>query len=383
VSTANGVNIAGQAAANGAESNLEHCSMAGAIARVRKSKRVTVSAKGILSTGSVAGDPRMKTMIVTPLHGKTFGAIVTGLDLRTLDDDAFAELHAVFLKYGLLVFPGQNLDETTSAEFGRRFGELEFGGLPIANVRKNSDGSFGPALDLNSQMMRTNLGNEGWHTDSTYKPVASKCALLSAVVVPDEGGQTEFADSRAAYAALDAATKARIATLSAYHSTNYSQANDLGDFPPSKGEGLFGTVYHGEAYLRPLVKMHPETGIPNLFVGRHAFGIPGLTREESRALVRWLVEFIVSDERRVYRQAWSAGDTVLWDNRFVLHRATEYDYRKPRYLIGTRVAGDASELAYHPGDPRAAEGRRVLAEELEGLRVEARDRRYGATTAVG
>ena len=230
--------------------------------------------------------------------------------------------------------------------------------------------------------MRTNLGNEAWHTDSTYKPYSSKCAMLSAVIVPDEGGQTELADMRSAYAELDEATKDRIADLSAYHSTNYSQANDLGDFPQSNGEGAYGTVYHGEAYLRPLVKIHPETGIPSLFVGRHAFGIPGLPREESRALLRSLMEFVVADERRVYRHDWTPGDTLFWDNRFVLHRARPYDYSKPRYLIGTRVAGDASELAYLPDDPRAEAGRQALAAELAILRTEAADRRYGATTAA-
>jgi alpha-ketoglutarate-dependent taurine dioxygenase len=316
------------------------------------------------------------------LADKTFGATVTGVDLRSLDDTTFAELHAAFLEHGLLVFPGQDLDEQASADFGRRFGELEFGGLPLANIRRNKDGTLGQLLDVDSQTMRTNIGNEGWHTDSTYKPISSKCAMLSAVVVPDEGGQTEFADQRAAYAALDAETRACIADLSAYHSTNFSQANDLGDFPDTSPDGAYASIYHGEAYLRPLVKVHPETGAANLFVGRHAFAIPGLSREESRELVRSLVEFVVSDERRVYRQEWQPGDTVVWDNRFVLHRACEYDYSKPRYLIGTRVAGDeTSELAYWPDDPRAAEGRDVLARELEILRTEAHDRRYGATTA--
>ncbi len=201
-------------------------------------------------------------------------------------------------------------------------------------------------------------------------------------MVPDEGGQTELADSRSAYAALDEETKARIESLSAYHSTNFSQANDLGDFPDVGGSGLYGTVYHGEAYLRPLVKVHPETGVKNLFVGRHAFGVPGLERSESRRLLRSLLDFVVSDETRVYSHNWSPGDTLIWDNRFVLHRARPYDYSKPRVLIGTRIAGDPeSELAYYPEDPEAEAGRVALAAELDILREEAKDRRYGATTA--
>ncbi|MCC6433641.1 MAG: TauD/TfdA family dioxygenase [Acidimicrobiales bacterium] len=324
----------------------------------------------------------MQDMSIERIEGKAFGATVTGVELRNLGDDEFAAIHAAFLEHGFLLFPGQHLNEQESADFGRRWGELEFGGQALANQRKHKDGTYGEIFDIDSQLMRTNLGNEAWHTDSTYKPYSSKCAMLSAVIVPDEGGQTELADMRSAYAELDEATKDRIADLSAYHSTNYSQANDLGDFPQSNGEGAYGTVYHGEAYLRPLVKIHPETGIPSLFVGRHAFGIPGLPREESRALLRSLMEFVVADERRVYRHDWTPGDTLFWDNRFVLHRARPYDYSKPRYLIGTRVAGDASELAYLPDDPRAEAGRQALAAELAILRTEAADRRYGATTAA-
>ena len=276
------------------------------------------------------------------------------------------------------MFPGQFLSDEENIEFGKRFGELEFGGLPMANVHRLEDGSCGDVIPLDSQRMRTNVGNEAWHTDSTYMPASSKCAMLSAVVVPDEGGETELADMRAGYAALDQATKDKIETLSAFHSTQFSQANDVGDFPPTEE----GTIYHGEAYLRPLVKLHPETGVKNLFVGRHAFGIPGLPREESRELLQWLVEFVVSEPTRVYTHHWQPGDTLIWDNRALLHRARPYDYSQPRYLIGTRVAGDpASELAYYPSDPEAQAGREALAAELEHLKQEATDRMYHATTA--
>ena len=149
-----------------------------------------------------------------------------------------------------MLFPDQHINEEESIEFGRRFGELEFGGAPMAN-QKHEDGTFGKIYDLQSQLMRTNVGNEAWHTDSTYKPIASKVAMLSAVVVPEEGGQTELADLRSGYESLDEQTKELISGLSAFHSTNFSQANDLGDFPDTNGEGLYGEVYHGEAYLRP------------------------------------------------------------------------------------------------------------------------------------
>jgi len=310
-------------------------------------------------------------MKVTPIADKSvghdFGATVTDVRLGSLTDDLFREIHQHFLTYGFLVFPQQFLTDAENIAFAEHFGELEFGAVPIANQKQNPDGSWGHIYRLDSRRMRTNVGNEAWHTDSTYLPISSKCALLSAVKVTTTGGETELADMRAGYAALDAATKTQIGQLSAFHSTRYSQANDLGDFTEAEDNA----IYHGEAYLRPLVKTHPETGVKNLFVGRHAFGIPGLERAASRALLSSLVDAVVSDPVRVYRHQWNAGDTLLWDNRALLHRARPYDYNEPRVMTATRVAGDpATELAYYPEDPQAAAGRLALTQELECLRAE-------------
>ena len=317
------------------------------------------------------------------MNNKSFGATVTGIDIVSLTDTEFATVNEALIQHGFLLFPEQHLNEENIADFGRRFGDLEFGGQPMSNQKKHSDGALGEIYDLQSQLMRTNVGNETWHTDSTYKPISSKVAMLSAVVVPEADGQTELADLRAGYDSLDDETKERIVGLSAFHSTNYSQANDIGDFPNKDKKGLYGEVYHGEAYLRPLIKVHPETGEPNLFVGRHAFSVPGLERNESRTLLASLLSHVVSDESRVYSHNWEPGDTLLWDNRCILHRARPYDYSKPRYLIGTRVAGDpATELAYYPEDSEAEMGRVALAAELELLRSETKHRMYGASTAT-
>ena len=318
-------------------------------------------------------------MHITPVEDKVFGATVTDIALDDLTDTEFAGIKAAFLDYGFLFFPDQFLSDEANVSFGERFGELEFGATPMSNQERLAQGRFGKIFDIDTQRMRTNVGNEAWHTDSTYKPISSKCGMLSAVTVPDSGGETELADLRAGYAVLDQATRDRLEGLSAYHSTQYSQANDVGDFPPQSPSG----IYHGEAYLRPLVKVHPDTGVKNLFVGRHAFGIPGLGRGESKRLIKSLVNFVVSDPSRVYTHRWRPGDSLLWDNRAILHRAQSYDYTQSRVLIGTRVAGEpASELAYYPSDPEAEAGRQALRAELDLLRRETTDRRYGGTTAT-
>ena len=316
----------------------------------------------------------MAEIQITPIANKVFGATVTGIKLAEISDRQFAQIHAAFLQYGFLIFPGQFLSDQQNIDFGSRFGKLEFGALPMANQEKNDDGTYGAVIPLTTQRMRTNVGNEAWHTDSTYMPVSSKCAMLSAVTVPASGGETELADMRAGYAALDDQTKAQIADLAAYHSTQFSQANDVGDFPQTQPD----TIYHGEAYLRPLVKVHPETGVPNLFIGRHAFGIPGMQRQAGRDLLQSLLAFVISDPARVYTHHWQAGDTMIWDNRALLHRACPYDYSQPRVLIGTRVAGDDSELAYYPNDPQAAAGRQALKDELALLWEERDNKMFGA-----
>ena len=306
-------------------------------------------------------------MIIKPLEGKSFGARVEGVDLRVLDAGQFEAIKKAFLSHAFLIFPEQFLADRENVAFAERFGALEFGGVPIANQNRNEDGTFGDIIELDNQRMQTNLGNEAWHTDSSYQPISSKCAMLSAHTVPEHGGETELADTRAAYDELSDAMKARIEGLSAYHSTQYSQANDLGDFREQKA----GTIYHGEAYLRPVVKEHPETGRKSLFLGRHAFGIPGLPRKQSKALLKELLDFATSEPTRVYTHSWRKGDLLLWDNRALLHRACAYDYSKPRVMIATRVAGDpASELSYYPSDNAANAGRAALARELALIKKE-------------
>ena len=228
------------------------------------------------------------------IPGKVFGAVAEGGNVRELDADSFSDLYAAFLKFGFLVMPGQHLSEAENIQFAERFGKLEFGALPLANEHKQEDGSFDQIISLDTQRMRTNVGNEAWHTDSTYWPISSKCAMLSALKVPEKGGETQLADARAGYDSLSDDMQELIVDLGAYHSTEFSQANDLGDFPKREKN----SIYHGEAYFRPLVKTHPETGRKCLFIGRHAFGIPGMARDQSRELLSTLLHAIVSSQSK-------------------------------------------------------------------------------------
>jgi alpha-ketoglutarate-dependent taurine dioxygenase len=267
----------------------------------------------------------------------TLGAVVTDVRLAVLGEEQWRAIEAAFLEHAVLVFPGQHLRRDEQVAFARRFGELDplvsqAGTVPISNRRP--DGSLRDAGDPVKQIL---LGNEGWHTDSSYMPLSAKASILSAEVVTEEGGETEWADMRAAYDALREPMRERIAGLAAHHSLKYSQAR--AGFASEPDASFRYGLEQDDAPLRPLVKVHPVTGRPALFIGRHAYGIPGLAEAESERLLEELLAFACAPPR-VWSHRWRPGDVAIWDNRCVLHRARPYDPGVSRVLHHTRIAGD-------------------------------------------
>jgi len=278
---------------------------------------------------------------IEPVSTASFGAVVTGVRLASINERDFADLYRAWLEYALLIFPDQHLTRDEQIQFAKKFGPLEFDFAPISNVR--ADGSV-RADDNADGVIKVLKGNMGWHCDSTYMPVQAKGAVFSAEVVPSAGGETGFADMRAAYDALSPAMRSRVEGLSAHHSLRYSQGK-LG-FLPDQHDGYSGYGMDvKEPPLRPLVKTHPETGRKTLMIGRHAFGIPGLSEDESESLLDELCRFACQPPR-TYHHRWTAGDAVVWDNRSLMHRACPWDMRQPRVMYHSRIAGNpASEAA--------------------------------------
>jgi alpha-ketoglutarate-dependent taurine dioxygenase len=277
---------------------------------------------------------------IQPLDA-TFGAVVTGVTLAALDDGTWRDLYATWLEYALLIFPGQHLTRAEQVAFAKRFGPLEFELAPLSNVKADSTLI---AETEDSDVLKVLKGNMGWHCDSTYMPVQAKGAVFSARVVPSSGGSTGWADMRAAYDALDGAIKAKVEGMAAYHSLYYSQSK-LGH-RPKPGSDYSGYGFHdGPVPLRPLVKIHPETGRKSLVIGRHAHNIPNLDPAESERFLQELVDFACQPPRICYHQ-WAPGDVVVWDNRCLLHRATPWNMTEPRVMWHSRIAGDpVSEAA--------------------------------------
>jgi len=269
------------------------------------------------------------TVSVRRLHPLFVGE-VSGVDLRrSIDQETFSAIEAALDRYAVLTFRNQMLKDEQQIAFSRLFGPLE---TSIGTIRKGrrhrlrSDELADLSnLDENDNIRSLSdrwrmmmLANQLWHTDSSFKPVPGKVSLLSAREVPPSGGETEFADLRAAYDALDEGTKKQIDDLIAEHSIFHSR-------------GLIGyTDFSDEerAALPPvpqtLVRIHPGSRRKTLYLAAHASHVIGWPIEQGRTLLAELITF-ATQPRFVHQHQWRAGDLVVWDNRCTLHRARPYD----------------------------------------------------------
>jgi alpha-ketoglutarate-dependent 2,4-dichlorophenoxyacetate dioxygenase len=268
---------------------------------------------------------------IRPLHAHFAGA-VSGLDItQPLAADAVAAIEAGMDRHAVLVFPGQDLTDEQQCVFSRNFGELEV--TLIGQLSKPEERRLGSRLELgdisnldaqnrvrarDDQRRMYALANRLWHSDASFRAHGAGYTLLHARIVPEKGGNTEFADMRAAYDALDAATKAEIEDLVCEHSIVYSREQ-------------IGFAVEGDANddkLRPvrhrLVVTHPVTGRKSLYLASHIGGIVGWPVPEARAFIRDLMERATQPEF-VYAHRWQVHDLVMWDNRTVMHRARRFD----------------------------------------------------------
>src|SRR5437773_1494616 len=287
---------------------------------------------------------------IPPLHPMFVGE-VAGIDCcRPLNHDEVAAIEAGMDRYAVLVIREQFITDDEQLAFTRHFGELEAYRTP-GHVRRRDEQRLGPGmadfsnLDKSGNVMPADdrvwffkLADRLWHSVSSFRPVPAKYSLLSARVLPSWGGNTEFADMRAAYDALDARTKAEIEDLVCEHSLIYSR----------EAIGFTALAPEELAAFRPvrqrLVRSHPVTGRKSLFLAAHAGAIEGWTVPEARMFLRDLTEHATQPEF-VYSHAWRPGDLVMWDNRQVMHRARRFDHSEVRDVRRTTLAGDPPIVA--------------------------------------
>jgi len=280
-------------------------------------------------------------------------AEVTGIDCRAaLGRDDIAAIEAGMDRHAVLVFPDQDITDAQQLAFTLQFGALEKHGRG-GHIRKDADSRLVPGmadfsnLDRNGAIISAEdrvwffkLGDRLWHSDSSFRAVPARYSLLSGRVLPSWGANTEFADMRAAYDALDARTKAEVEDLVCLHSLIYSReaigftdltADEIASFEPVR---------------QRLVRRHPVTQRKSLFLSSHAGAIEGWTVPEARMFLRDLTEHATQREF-VYSHEWRPFDLVMWDNRTTMHRARRFDRNEVRDVRRTTLAGDVITIEQH------------------------------------
>src|SRR5216110_3517297 len=223
----------------------------------------------------------------------SFAARIDGADItRPLPDATWAQIRAAFEEHSVLLFRGQPLDDEQQIAFSRRFGALEVtrsmnpaAGTPFAR-QSNLDSRTGEVIPPDDRRMVYQLANMLWHSDSSFKPVPALCSLLSARIIPPEGGATEFASTRCAYPALPEDMKRRVAGAIAVHDFSWSRDQIRPGFFTAEERATYPPVRH------PLVRTNPVNGRPALFLCAHASHIEGMPLEEGRALLKALLDHV-------------------------------------------------------------------------------------------
>ncbi len=283
-----------------------------------------------------------------------FAGVVSGCDVaRPLSRENIDAIHAGMDRFGVLVFHDQRIDDDQQLAFSRNLGPLEQATGDIVSApeqrRLSLDLNDISNLDKDNRLLARDdrrrlfgLGNQLWHSDSSFKSVPAKYSILSARRIPATGGNTEFADMRAAYDALDDTTKREIHDLVCLHSQIYSRSI-LGftDFTDEEREKWVPV-------RQRLVRRHPRTGRLSLYLASHAGAIEGWPVPEARAFLRDLTEH-ATQRRFVYAHVWRPYDLVMWDNRVTMHRARRYDHAEVRDMRRTTLTNEVSSLEQAPG----------------------------------
>ena len=289
---------------------------------------------------------------IRPLQ-PVFVGEVGGIDCaRPLDAETIAAIEAGMDRYAVLVFRDQDLSDAQQLAFTLNFGELESYNTP-GHIRRRDEQRLatpgiadfsnldkaGDIMPAGDRVWFFKLADRLWHSDSSFRPIPAKYSLLSGRVIPSWGANTDFADMRAAYDALDDRTKEEVEDLVCLHSLIYSR----------EAIGFTALAEEERAAFRPvrqrLVRRHPVTGRKSLFLAAHAGAIVGWTIPEARMFLRDLTEHATRPEF-VYSHAWRPNDLVMWDNRQTMHRARRFDDRNEvRDVRRTTLAGDVATIA--------------------------------------
>jgi len=270
--------------------------------------------------------------------GEGFGADITGVDLANLADDTFEGIYRAWLSFGVLRFKGQTLNKDSLQTFSQRFGPLEQ--IPTGRMSEEQkarlDNLYVTPIS-NIKVDGKPIGGLGdaeatWHSDMTYVEVPPPASVLLGVEIPRNGGDTYFADQRAALASLPEDLRRRIDSLSIKHNAAHDSVGNL-----RPGFDAFDDPRDAPGAVHPIIREHNETGDACLYLGRREWAyIPGLSLGESEALLDELWSYAVPADY-VVEQNWTPGDVIIWDNRRCLHKRTSIDPSQRRLLLRCQV----------------------------------------------
>jgi alpha-ketoglutarate-dependent 2,4-dichlorophenoxyacetate dioxygenase len=295
-------------------------------------------------------------MDVVPL-GPGFAAELRGVTLADVaaDDAAYQAVRAAFEQYSVLVFRGQAVTDDAQIAFSRRFGPLEITPPPTPGAGTHlvilttidNDGKVVPA---DHRIALRNKANQLWHTDSTFKSTPALASVLSARIIPEHGGETEYVSTRLAWDRLDATMQQRIADLFAWH-----------DYSHSRGKIAPNIVGAEERAALPpqcwrMVWKNPVNGRSALYIASHAYAIDGMEQDAAQKLIAELTDAATAPGLS-YTHTWRQGDVVMWDNRATLHRGRPWPAHEARLMVRTTIsATDADGLqSVRPPSRQAAE----------------------------
>lgn len=289
----------------------------------------------------------------------SFAAEVGDVDLaKPLAAADLAAIRAAFTSYAVLVFPDQHFDDDSQLEFAKNFGPLEttvFKARKEHKLRLHENMADVGNLDAENRILATNdrqrlynLGNRMWHTDSSFKRLPAYCSMLHARSIPPLGGQTEFADMRAAYDALPDATKRRLQGLVAEHSIMHSRAKlGFADFDEGEREAF-------RPVPQVLVRRLQDSGRMSLYIASHIGAIRGMADAEAMRLLEELTAH-ATQRQFVYSHRWRVNDLVIWDDRCTMHRGLEFDDQRYARDMRRATVSDVAPTCEQMGLSVAAE----------------------------
>jgi taurine dioxygenase len=275
---------------------------------------------------------------VIPLH-PVLGCEIIGITLaQAVSPAIFAKVYEAFLDYQLILFRDIDLPPTTQVAFARNFGEVQIHVLSQYHGYKEHPEIYTLSnldKDGNPSGKHPDKGTLYWHTDGSWRERTGQATMMYSEIVPEVGGETEFADMYSAYDLLPPTLKSKIESRRAIHNFDFSRTRRHGEDPlTAEQKAKVPPIAH------PIVRTHPDTGRKAIFLGDHAEWIEGMDYEEGRALIEEL-NLMITPTAHVYTHSWNPRECMVWDNRCTLHRATGFDEaRDKRVMRRCTIVGD-------------------------------------------